>query len=216
VRIVLVGVARRDAMVTLRPFREANHRFGLMVDSVLDPSQVMNIPESHFGVVVPVPLLGYSELTQIHRRRPDVTVIAGVEHASKENVRLAFEFGADAVVSADEQPEHAASTVFAAMHGFIRKEVALLLVPHPVVSIESEQRGWLIELARGATTKSLARQVGRSPSDLKRRLHGLYVQLGVAGRTDALLLAQRQGWLDELSPNSESPDISRGASRQSV
>jgi DNA-binding NarL/FixJ family response regulator len=64
----------------------------------------------------------------------------------------------------------------------------------PVSAAEVE---WLRALARGLTVSKLANDVGYSEREMYRHLSGLYSRLGVRGRTQALLCAERLGLLTE-------------------
>ncbi|SNQ45906.1 Response regulator receiver protein [Frankia canadensis] len=57
------------------------------------------------------------------------------------------------------------------------------------------QLSWLRQLAAGSTVSRLAGQIGYSERAMFRQLRGLYQQMGVSGRTEAILRAQEFGWL---------------------
>jgi DNA-binding NarL/FixJ family response regulator len=59
----------------------------------------------------------------------------------------------------------------------------------------SRELSWLHELARGVTVGRLAEQSGYSERAMFRLLHDLYRRLGVRNRTEALIRAHEQGWL---------------------
>lgn len=67
----------------------------------------------------------------------------------------------------------------------------------PVVTAEEAE--WLRRLARGATVARLADDVGYSERAMFRRLADLYVRLGVTGRAEAIISAERHGLLAEPS-----------------
>jgi DNA-binding NarL/FixJ family response regulator len=54
---------------------------------------------------------------------------------------------------------------------------------------------WLRGLARGITVAQLAEQNGYSERAMFRLLRALYDRMGVRGRTEALMMANRRGWL---------------------
>ncbi len=61
--------------------------------------------------------------------------------------------------------------------------------------VSSEERGWLIHLARGGAVAELVAHSGRPERELYRMLAALYRRLGAAGRNEALIAAQRAGLL---------------------
>lgn len=67
----------------------------------------------------------------------------------------------------------------------------------PGPQLTSRELQYLRLLAGGATVASLSRQFAHSERDMYRLLSGVYQRLGARNRTDALLLAQRFGLLDE-------------------
>ncbi|GAA2725368.1 hypothetical protein CAE01nite_19420 [Cellulomonas aerilata] len=77
--------------------------------------------------------------------------------------------------------------------------------PSPAVTVAPREAGWLRALADGATVAGLARTAGYSPREMYRLLSALYAQLGAAGRTEALLRADRLGLLSVTAPG---PDAS--------
>ena len=50
-------------------------------------------------------------------------------------------------------------------------------------------------LATGRRVKDIARELGISPSTVRTHLFNAYSKLGVADRTQAVLLATKRGWI---------------------
>ena len=67
----------------------------------------------------------------------------------------------------------------------------------PPPRLERTERQYLRRLADGGTVAGLARASGWSEREMYRLLSALYVRLGATNRTEALLLAERWGLLDE-------------------
>lgn len=67
-------------------------------------------------------------------------------------------------------------------------------LPRPDVT--SDEVSWLVDLAAGKTVSRLADDSGFSERAMFRRLHELYTRLGVNGRAEAILAAERLGLLD--------------------
>ncbi len=121
---------------------------------------------------------------------PEVTV---------EAYRWAMRSGATSAAGRDAPPEDitaclsAACTGRAMMPAPLALALALAVDPgeHPVLS--AVEIRWLAGLSSGRTVLDLARETGYSEREMFRRLHGLYAHMGVCGRTEALLAAQRWG-----------------------
>jgi DNA-binding NarL/FixJ family response regulator len=65
----------------------------------------------------------------------------------------------------------------------------------PAQALSAERLSWLRELAAGGTVARLAREAGYSERAMFRLLRSLYRDMGVGGRVEALMLAQKRGWL---------------------
>jgi DNA-binding CsgD family transcriptional regulator len=63
--------------------------------------------------------------------------------------------------------------------------------------LERHERQYLRRLADGGTVAGLARSAGWSEREMYRLLSGVYARLGASNRTEALLVAERWGLLDE-------------------
>lgn len=127
---------------------------------------------------------------------PELALLAEV---TVEGYRWAMRSGATAAVGRDASPEDIIECLAAACAGraIMPAPLALALaltadpVEHPVLT-GTEVR-WLAALSAGRTVQEVAQAVGYSEREMFRRLHTLYDQMGVCGRTEALLTAQRWG-----------------------
>jgi DNA-binding NarL/FixJ family response regulator len=113
--------------------------------------------------------------------------------------RDAMRCGATAAVGRDASPEdiveclRAACTGRAIMPAALALALAMAADPGEHPSLSTAEVRWLIELSAGRTVPELAHEVGYSEREMFRRLHKLYAYMGVCGRTEALLAAQRWG-----------------------
>jgi DNA-binding NarL/FixJ family response regulator len=126
-----------------------------------------------------------------------VTILPALEPALVERCLAA---GASGVVSADTTPEELITTIDNAVSGrtLLPSDLARRMAQKRLDGSEglsAEELGWLRALARGRTVSELAKEKAYSERQLHRRLKAVYARLGVAGRTEALLCAERAGWL---------------------
>jgi DNA-binding NarL/FixJ family response regulator len=142
-------------------------------------------------------------LTQLHRARPDVIVVAVLEESSLTTFVRAVTAGAVSAVQRDAPPETVRQVFEAALRGtsLLPIEVVRVLASPgaapPAVEDMPDPREveWLQELARGATVAQLADRAGYSERAMFRLLRSLYAKLHVRSRTEALMHAREQGWL---------------------
>ena len=197
VRVVVVGRQPTEAAAKLRPFRPSLDRFGLRLLVVPEPESIRLLDPGPMVVVVPVDVTGYGALAAVTRIRRDAVLVASVEHLTRGSVALAVDYGAQAVVSWEDDPDQAVESLWAATRGFVRRSVLTALRPPCDAggALSSEERQWLMLLEAGVTIPAVAAEVHRSESDLKRRLRRLYDRLHAGGVRDALVIAHQQGWL---------------------
>ena len=114
----------------------------------------------------------------------------------------ALRSGATGVVADDAELSDVVEVVQAAAGGkslVPREVVRALCRPQtaPAPELRAREREWLRRLADSATVAGLARASGYSEREMYRLLAGLYARLGASSRTEALLLAERWGLLDD-------------------
>jgi DNA-binding NarL/FixJ family response regulator len=138
------------------------------------------------------------------RDRSDLSVSAVhvVERVTAEAYADALQVGATGVVAMDAEFEQVLAVVRAAAGGLtlLPRRVAKALCrtqAGPVPELLPRERAWLRHLADSGTVGSLAGQSGYSEREMYRLLGSLYSRLGASNRTEALLLAERWGLLQE-------------------
>jgi DNA-binding NarL/FixJ family response regulator len=114
----------------------------------------------------------------------------------------ALQHGATGVVAMDADFAQVVAVVEAAASGLtlLPRPVAKALCRSqagPVPEVLPRERGWLRHLADSGTVGSLAGQSGYSEREMYRLLGALYSRLGASNRTEALILAERWGLLQE-------------------
>jgi DNA-binding NarL/FixJ family response regulator len=144
----------------------------------------------------------WSLLAALRRTRADLVVIAVLANPSTEAYVRAIMAGASVAVPRDATPSTIRRVFEEAIRGtsLLPTEVVRNLAPSredkggepPLSSTHLE---WLRALAQGITVAELAERNGYSERAMFRHLHDLYESMGAKGRTEALILANRRGWL---------------------
>ena len=134
------------------------------------------------------------------RIHPKILVIAIVDDDNTDRHLQALGAGAISVVGAKEPVDQIVEAVAAALRGYALLPTAitatLIARQRPVAGepqLSPAQLDWLRKLSRGSSVSQLARQCSYSERDMYRRLRLLYRELGVASRSEALVLAARCG-----------------------
>jgi DNA-binding NarL/FixJ family response regulator len=155
------------------------------------------------------PAIRLVELPILLRPRGDadpadtVPVVALLAEHSALAYAQAFGVGVSGVVSQDATAEELDSALRAAAEGvavvpaeplreLARHASGAFATPLEVAPWEKE---WIAALAGGKTVAQLAEDAGYSERAMFRLLHDLYGRLGVANRTEAIVVATRRGWL---------------------
>ena len=144
----------------------------------------------------------WAVLERFRDKRPAVVVVAVLPDADPHAYVRAVAAGATSAVPRDAAPEtvrRVVEDVFRGISSLPSEAVAALAAPHErptdIPEPSPPERDWLRELAAGATVAQLAERSGYSERAMFRLLRELYARLGVRNRTEALMLAQRRGWL---------------------
>jgi DNA-binding NarL/FixJ family response regulator len=160
--------------------------------------------EGDGAVVVIVAASESAGVLSVVRASTDVPVAAVhvVEEVTAEAYAEALQLGATGVVAMDAEFAQVVAVVRAAASGLtlLPRRVAKALCrtqAGPVPQLLARERAWLRHLADSGTVGSLAGQSGYSEREMYRLLGGLYARLGAGNRTEALLLAERWGLLQE-------------------
>jgi len=114
----------------------------------------------------------------------------------------ALRAGATGAFSTDAELDHVVRVVRSAAAGqtLLPLRVAQALSRRRAGSppqLQRHERQYLRRLADGGTVAGLARSAGYSEREMYRLLSAVYGRLGATNRTEALLLAERWGLLDE-------------------
>lgn len=178
----------------------ASYRRGVEVACAAAGWRLAEVPAA--GVVVITPL----------RRRTTCDTVEGFVAAGCPVVALLEPFDRDEIGHAlghgatpadwEWEADRIVAAAAAALAGdvVLPREVAAGLLPpgdiHPDGPLlTAEEVAWLMALSRGTTVARLADDVGFSERAMFRRLADLYARIGVAGRTEAIVMAERHGLL---------------------
>jgi NarL family two-component system response regulator LiaR len=128
-------------------------------------------------------------------------VLALTGHDKEAYVRTLSSYGVHGYLLKSAGPEelvsairaiHAGQTVFS---GAIAE--ALMRASHaPAVRVTAKEREVLHVLSRGARNQEIAEELSISLNTVEFHMRNLMSKLGATSRTDAVLRAQRLGWLD--------------------
>lgn len=130
---------------------------------------------------------------------PGMAELALLPEVTVKAYRWAMRCGATAAIGRDAAPEDIVECLSAACSGRaimpapLALALAMAVDPGGHPSLTPSEVRWLAGLSEGRTVLELAREVGYSEREMFRRLHKLYARMGVCGRTEALLAAQRWG-----------------------
>jgi DNA-binding NarL/FixJ family response regulator len=147
----------------------------------------------------------WSLVAALRRRRMDLVIVAVLEETTVPSYVRALIAGATAVVRRDASPAMMRRIFEDAVNGMSLLPVDVVRVLASAdepsgtdeggVALSHREVEWLRELASGATVAKLAEKAGYSERAMFRLLKNLYSQMGVQGRTQALMLAKERGWL---------------------
>jgi DNA-binding NarL/FixJ family response regulator len=140
---------------------------------------------------------------ELHRNEPRAVLVAMLDDLVLADYVRAVEAGAAAAIRRDAPPDEVCRVFRAAVDGqsvlptgILRAIVANRPPPGQEPDIPNDDElTWLRQLARGGTVAGLAKDAGYSERMMFRLLRDLYTRLGATNRAEALLRAQKRGWL---------------------
>jgi DNA-binding NarL/FixJ family response regulator len=157
-------------------------------------------------VVVVVPTAGIDTVLAAARTVEGVPIatVCVIDDTDVDAVLDAIQGGATGVVALDAEVDHVVAVVRSAARGMtlVPRQVAKALCRRQsgrAPDVSPMERNWLRHLATSGTVAGLAHAAGFSQREMYRLLGGLYRRLGARNRTEALLLAERWGLLQETA-----------------
>lgn len=196
-----VGVVNAPP-VYLTGLREILSEFGYSLEAVGDPGEWLRHNRDGAVLVCIDDRVDLDVVVELKATAPDAVVVTLVDDVSVNSVQASLIAGASGSIDKNAGIAELALAFDAAMNhqsllpnGVARRFAEGLRRVEPPSGIDTDEIGWLRQLAHGTTVAELGRIVGYSEREMYRRLNRLYGRLGVKDRMSALLKAVRLGWI---------------------
>ena len=140
-------------------------------------------------------------IAQLRKHHPDCHVLVFTSYAEDSQVRDALDAGATGYLLKDTLQGDLVRAVreVAAGRAWLHPQAQRQMLdwmrrpPSPLDALTARERSVLALLARGRSNKLIARELGLTEGTVKGYVSQVLDKLGVADRTQAALLAQREG-----------------------
>jgi DNA-binding NarL/FixJ family response regulator len=145
---------------------------------------------------------GTSATAAITQRYPEVQVVVMTSFSEVDTVRRALQAGAAGYVLKDAEADEVAAAIRAARRGevhldpAIAKQLTWSLVapkPQPLHALTDREREILVLVAKGLSNQQIADSLVISERTVRTHVSNILSKLGVTTRTQAALLAIREG-----------------------
>jgi NarL family two-component system response regulator LiaR len=203
IRVMIVddhGIVRRGLTAVLRTFADLD-----LVGEARDGQEAVERCEALqpdvilMDLIMPV-LGGVAATRSIHRRWPQVQIIALTSFQEKELVQEALQAGAISYLLKNVSGEDLAEAIRAAHAGrsILAPEAVQALIqpgkpePPPSYDLTPREREVLALLVKGLNNAEIARRLCISPSTSKAHVSNILSKMGVSNRAEAISLALQQ------------------------
>ena len=142
---------------------------------------------------------GLEAIGAIKQAHPEIEIVAVTSFIEEEKVTSALEAGASGYLLKDAQAEEVAQAIRAAYHGEVHLDPAVsrLLAQRlrqrrdaePVEPLTAREKEVLAQLAKGASNKEIAYELGITERTARTHVSNILGKLGLASRTQAALYA---------------------------
>jgi DNA-binding NarL/FixJ family response regulator len=145
---------------------------------------------------------GVAATTAITERHPEVAVVAMTSFTQADMVHGALQAGAAGYLLKDAEADEVAAAIRAACRGEVHLDPAIakqltrsLMAPRsqPVDALTDREREVLVLVAQGLSNQQIADSLVISERTARTHVSNILGKLGVASRTQAALLAIREG-----------------------
>ncbi len=142
---------------------------------------------------------GLEAISAIKGTHPEIEIVAVTSFIEEEKVTSALEAGASGYLLKDAEADEVAQAIRAAFHGEVHLDpaVARLLAQRmrsrrdeePVEPLTAREKEVLSQLAKGASNKEIAYELGITERTARTHVSNILGKLGLASRTQAALWA---------------------------
>ena len=142
---------------------------------------------------------GLEAIAAIKQSHPEIEIVAVTSFIEEEKVTSALEAGASGYLLKDAEAEEVAQAIRAAYHGEVHLDPAVsrLLAQRlrqrrdaePVEPLTAREKEVLAQLAKGASNKEIAYELGITERTARTHVSNILGKLGLASRTQAALYA---------------------------
>ena len=142
---------------------------------------------------------GLEAIAAIKQAHPEIEIVAVTSFIEEEKVTSALEAGASGYLLKDAEAEEVAQAIRAAYHGEVHLDPAVsrLLAQRlrqrkdaePVEPLTAREKEVLSQLAKGASNKEIAYELGITERTARTHVSNILGKLGLASRTQAALYA---------------------------
>jgi DNA-binding NarL/FixJ family response regulator/class 3 adenylate cyclase len=142
---------------------------------------------------------GLEAIAAIKQAHPEIEIVAVTSFIEEEKVTSALEAGASGYLLKDAEAEEVAQAIRAAFHGEVHLDPAVsrLLAQRlrsrkeeePVEPLTTREKEVLSQLAKGASNKEIAYELGITERTARTHVSNILGKLGLASRTQAALWA---------------------------
>jgi DNA-binding NarL/FixJ family response regulator len=147
---------------------------------------------------------GIAAFPELRRVAPRARLLVLSAHDKLAYLRAFYRLGADGYLLKSARPEELVSAirrVYAGERVYAAAIAGQMRVPQRRSQTLTEREVEIIRLvADGSTNRELAEALHLSESTIEYHLRNIYAKLGATYRADAVVIAQRQGWLDSPEP----------------
>lgn len=147
---------------------------------------------------------GIAAFPDLRRVAPSARLLVLTAHDKPAYLRACYRLGANGYLLKSAAPEELVAAIRRVYAGERVYAAEIAEQMRPAEQRAANLTGRELEIIRlaasGLTNRELAEAAHVSESTIEFHLRNIYTKLGATYRTEAVMIAQRQGWLDSLEP----------------